>query len=170
MSKAVNVTSGSITWPGSTTTTIIPHTTSPNSTGTISIGGGTSGVVFGNNNNPNFYGYNVPAVDQKYLVFKLPKEESGNVPNKVYVGGMLVTLGVLGSDVQAAFAGDKLVFAPGVLHHKSTFNEKLTVILDYGDWVYNYNVGIAILHDHGVDCEKDSNIAKADLLSKVAQR
>jgi hypothetical protein len=102
--------------------------------------------------------------DNKYSVFRLPEPDI--IPNKVYISGRLLTVGILGSDVQAAFNGkDKLVFAPGEIAFR--FNEKLTISLDYGDWLHHYNVE---LNGSNVAYEEDSNIIKAKLVSKVAQR
>lgn len=103
---------------------------------------------------------------KKYSVFTLPKPDV--VPNKVYVSGRLLTVGILGSDVQAAFNGkDKLVFAPGEINIVR-YNEKLTISLDYGDWLYHYNVEF---DEFGaIKYEEDSNIVKVKLVSKVAQR
>jgi hypothetical protein len=98
-------------------------------------------------------------------VFKLPIKD--RVPNKVYVSGLLVTIGILGSDVQAAFSGDKLVFSPGEIPSMVEHGKRVTVSLDYGDWVYHYNVEEK---DYIVQFEKDSNIVKTKLVSKVAQR
>lgn len=144
-------------------------------TGTINIGGtggGSSGNISITPYTPNYNpvtvtstGFGVNNPKQKYTVFKLPKK--GIVPNKVYVAGRLVTVGILGSDVQAAFAGDKLVFAPGEIN-VITYNEKLTISLDYGDWVYHYNVELDAFGQ--VSYEEDSNIVKAKMVSKVAQR
>jgi hypothetical protein len=106
-------------------------------------------------------------IKSRYAVFKLPKEKTGKMPNKVYVSGRLVTVGILGSDVQAAYAKDKLVFSPGELNIVQ-FNERLTVSLDYGDWLYHYNVKKSMCDV--VEFEDDSNIVKAELVSKVAQK
>jgi hypothetical protein len=100
---------------------------------------------------------------QKYTVFKLPIK--GVLPNKVYVAGRLVTVGILGSDVQAAFTGDKLVFSPNTIDING-YN--ITVSLDYGDWLYHYNL---ISKYGGLQFEsEDSNIVKAKEVSKVKQR
>ena len=102
---------------------------------------------------------------QKYTVFKLPIK--GKLPNKVYVSGRLVTVGILGSDVQAAFTGDKIVFGPGEIDVMQ-YNDRLTIALDYGDWLYHYNIE---KNEYNViEFEEDSNIIIAKLVSKVEQR
>jgi len=131
------------------TTTILPYTGSTSS-GTISI----SGTTTMNN-----------TTKQRYAIFMLPKPDV--VPNKVYVSGRLVTVGILGSDVQAAFAGDKLVFAPGEIDIIK-YNERLTVALDYGDWLHHYNIELDALGQ--VAFKEDSNIVIVKMVSKVAQR
>lgn len=123
--------------------------------------------------NPSPYGYGTGSSsssitvgsNDKYAVFRLPEK---TIPNKVYVSGRLITVGILGSDVQAAYAGgNKLIFAPhelGVVE----YNNRLTVSLDYGDYVYHYNVQ---KNDYGkIQYEDESTVVKAKLVSKVKQR
>ena len=100
-----------------------------------------------------------------YAVFELPLKDK--IPNKVYVSGRLLTVGILGSDVQAAFNGsDKLIFDPAELN-VIVYNSRITLSLDYGDWLYHYNVG----YEYGnVVLKEDSNTMEAKLVSKVAQK
>ena len=116
-----------------------------------------------------YYGYNTittPQVKQKYSIFKLPMDNI--IPNKVYVMGKLVTVGILGTNVQAAFAGgDKLIFSPGEIIGEYG-KDNITVSLDYGDWLYHYNVSGGVCAPDYIS--EDSNILKAKLVSKVAQR
>lgn len=101
-----------------------------------------------------------------YSVFKLPIKDK--IPNKVYVSGRLVTVGILGSDVQAAFNGsDKLVFDPAEVDIIS-YNGRLTLSLDYGDWLYHYNIECDTYGN--ISLKGDSNTIEAKLVSKVAQR
>ena len=102
------------------------------------------------------------ASSPKYTVFRLPVKDV--MPNKVYVSGRLVTVGILGSDVQAAFAGDKIIFSPGEL--STATYEKLTVSLDYGDYMYHY---VIKYKSWTIEHEEESNIVKAKLVSKVKQ-
>jgi hypothetical protein len=59
------------------------------------------------------------------------------------------------------------VFSPGEIPSMVEHGKRVTVSLDYGDWVYHYNVEEK---DYIVQFEKDSNIVKTKLVSKVAQR
>jgi len=119
--------SSTVTYPTTFgTTAIIPTTTTVGTTTTPFIikWTGTSATSTKINNS-------------KYCVFRLPKS---NMPNKVYVSGRLITMGIIGSDVQAAYAGgNKLIFAPNELTIIK-LNDKLTVSIDYGDFLYHYNV------------------------------
>jgi hypothetical protein len=144
--------------------------------GVIGCGGCSSGgITFTPYINPNPNIFTNPSsstitfsnLQQKYTVFELPKEKKGIVPNKVYVSGRLVTVGILGSDVQAAFSGDKLVFSPGEIDIMQ-YNDKMTISLDYGDWLYHYNLNKSVYG--GLEFDDDSNIVKSKLVSKVAQR
>jgi len=107
-----------------------------------------SGSVSYNNNN------------EKYAVFKLPHNK---LPESVYVSGRMLTLGLLGTDVEVAFTGDNLIFAPGVLT-AIQFNGKITLILEYHDAMYHYNVG----HNFNIiEFEEGTNKVKTTLLSKI---
>lgn len=136
-------------------------TTATGTTTTI----GTGGQIFG----PSTNIYNPLGVvtdKPKYSVFELPLKNK--MPNKVYVNGILLTVGILGSDVQAAFAGDKIIFSPGEIPGIADWNKRLTVSLDYGDSLYHYNI---ITDDRCiVEFKEGSNIIKAKLVSKVAQK
>jgi len=79
-------------------------------------------------------GYNS---NDKYAVFDLPRE---GMPIAVYVCGRMLTLGILGTDVECAFTGDKLVFEPGAVSAISWGN-RITISLEYADEIYHYNVG-----------------------------
>ena len=101
--------------------------------------------------------------NMQFLCFQNPTQ----FQNKVYISGRLVTIGILGTDVQAAFVGDKLVFAPGEVG-VIKYNERPTVALDYGDWLYHYNIQLDTLGQ--VAFEENSNILLTKLMSKVSQR
>jgi hypothetical protein len=81
------------------------------------------------------YYFSTPAPD-KYAVFKLPHEL---LPEAIFVCGRMVTVGALGTDVECAYAGDTLIFSPGVLT-AICFNNKVTIILQYADRMYHYGV------------------------------
>lgn len=103
--------------------------------------------------------------NDKHCVFRLPES---SMPNMVYISGRLVTVGIIGSDVQAAYAGgNKLIFAPGELDIIK-YNNKITVSVDYGDSLYHYNIELT---EWGmVMFEDDSTVIKAKMVSKVIKR
>jgi hypothetical protein len=71
----------------------------------------------------------------KYSVLNLPRKKK--MPRAVYVAGKMLTLGLLGSDVEVAFTGSQIVFSPGTL---ATTGSSLTLIIDYADESYHYNL------------------------------
>jgi len=80
----------------------------------------------------NFFNNNT---NTKYSVLSLPRKKK--MPKAVYVCGKMLTLGLLGTDVECGFTGDKIVFAPGVL---AITGNKLTLIIEYADESYHYNL------------------------------
>lgn len=74
---------------------------------------------------------------QPYLVMDLPKNE---LPKAVYVCGRMVTLGLLGTQVECAYAGEYLVFEPGVVV-PTTYGRRITIIIEFSDEICHYNVG-----------------------------
>jgi hypothetical protein len=81
----------------------------------------------------------------KYVEFKLPKDK---MPISVFVCGRMITIGLLGTDVECAYIPKtsekqddcaQLIFSPGVLSSIS-YNNRLTVSLDYEDEIYHYNI------------------------------
>jgi len=80
-------------------------------------------------------GYNE---NDKYAVMELPRE--GELPTSVFVSGRMLTLGILGTDVECAFTGDKLVFEPGAVSAIS-YGKRITISVEYQDAIYHYNVG-----------------------------
>lgn len=158
--------------------------TTTDSSNSIYIGGGSSGnhsftatnqkpiLTIGPSSNSHYYQPYITGTGgitfnshDKYRVFRLPES---SMPNKVYVSGRLVTVGIIGSDVQAAYGGgNKLIFAPGELEIIQ-YNDRLTVSIDYGDALYHYNV---ITSDAGaVETEEGSTVVVTKLVSKVMQR
>jgi len=77
------------------------------------------------------------SVNQKYAVIELDRD---NVPVAVYICGRMVTLGILGTDVECAFAGNKLVFEPGVIGTAS-FEKRITISIEYDDEICHFNIG-----------------------------
>ena len=91
----------------------------------------------------------------KYTTFDLPVNEC---PVAVYVNGRMMTLGILGSDVQAAYTGDQLIFAPEVF--SLTSDSSTTLIIEYPDVFYHYNV---------IGYFEDSTKIDVLLLSEIAK-
>jgi len=75
--------------------------------------------------------------NDKYAVFELPRED---MPTAVFVCGRMLTLGILGTDVEVAYTGDKLVFEPGAISAIS-MGGRITVSVEYDDEIYHYNIG-----------------------------
>jgi len=148
--------SNTITFTPTSTTTLTPSNTI---------------FVPGNGNVPNVQptgsSITIGAPDPRYAVFMLPEKDV--MPNKVYVSGMLLTVGILGSDVQAAFVGDKLIFAPGVLT-AMILGGQITVSIDYGKWLYHYNIETEEFAFGKVAFEENSNVVVAKIISKVEQK
>lgn len=91
---------------------------------------------------------------EKYSVMDLPRED---MPIKVFVCGRMLTLGMLGSDVEVAYTGDKLIFSPGVIN-VICYNDRTTISLEYKDEIYHYNyIGT------------DGSMVEADLLSTISK-
>lgn len=101
---------------------------------------------------------------KSYAIMELPVK--GVMPNKVYVAGLLVSVGIFGSDVDAAFSGKKLIFSSEMIQNLNSVKNKV-ISLDYGDYMYHYKV----IQNLGViEFEDDSNHMKIKLVSKVKQR
>ena len=78
---------------------------------------------------------------QSYMIVDLPEK---SVPQAVYVNGRMVTLGILGSDAECAYANDNLIFAPGVLQGQE--NGRMTLIMEFKKHSYHYSVD----HEYGI--------------------
>jgi len=101
-------------------------------------------------------GYNQ---SNKYTTFKLPKKK---IPEAVYVSGRMVTIGILGADVECAFVGNALIFSPNVL--QQTHGGRITLILQYANVVYHYKIN----HSFGqIELEEGSNTICSQLLSTI---
>lgn len=75
--------------------------------------------------------------ESKYQEMELPKED---MPVSVFVAGRMLTLGIIGSDVEAAYMGKNLMmFKPGVIN-VIQFNSTLTLSIEYKNEIYHYNV------------------------------
>lgn len=86
--------------------------------------GGTSTFKFGLGND-------------KYAVMNLPRKE---LPLAVYICGRMLTLGILGTDVECAYTGKQIVFEPGVVS-SAKFGNRITVSVEYKDEIFHYNIG-----------------------------
>ena len=120
-------------------------------------GGNTTGGIYGTNgqgsggwwngvyypyttypNNGIYYPYTTTTYippDSKYTVMELPRQD---MPTKIYVCGKLVTLGILGTDVECAYIGGQIVFSPNVI--SINWLGRTTIIVEYKDEIYNYNI------------------------------
>lgn len=97
-----------------------------------------------------------------YAIFELPRRK---IPRRVYLCGRLVTLGALGTDVECAYAGKKLIFEPGLIN-ALTYNGRVTISLEYDDCTYHYNAG-----SQGIPAFKSSSkTLDAQLVSKIEHR
>lgn len=76
--------------------------------------------------------------NEKYAVMGLPRKDE--VPTAVFVCGRMLTLGALGTDVECAYAGDQLVFEPGVVTAMS-FGGRITISIEFHDEICHYNAG-----------------------------
>lgn len=70
-----------------------------------------------------------------YVVFDLPSKK---IPELVFVNGILVSVGVLGSSAECAFAGKSLIFDYNVVQQHSS--RKITITLQYKEKIYHYCV------------------------------
>ena len=77
-----------------------------------------------------------------YTTFKLPR---ANMPQKVYVDGVLMTCGILGSDAECAYTSkDNIVFAPEVFSAEDVLATSSgrgpTMSIEYADAIYHYSI------------------------------
>lgn len=146
--------------------TISPYGTGTNGTGVCTCGQNCGGSLCGNGywyqqpyyqpSNITFHTMSTP--NQKYSVMDLPRKD---MPTSVYVCGRMVTLGILGTDVECAYVGEYLVFAPGIVNY--VWNSRTTVIVEYKDEIYHYNIGA-----NGTDMyAKESSKLNAILVSTI---
>lgn len=138
------------TWTSGSTSSINPPNIS--GSGYVSSNGTTSGNSVWL---PNHYGVSINFNKMGYSVFELPRKE---MPSSVYVCGRMVTLGIVGSDVECAYMVDKLFFSGDILYAIS-YGSKTTVSLEYKDKIYHYNI----------DPYQDSKLVKSYLISIVTK-
>lgn len=138
---------GSTTVPY-TVPNILIQPTDTTSTGTIWLGGGSSTVAIGYDKNA------------KYAVMNLPRKDS---PIAVYVCGRMVTLGILGTDVECAYTNGQVVFEPGAVSAVQ-FGDRITLSIEYNDEILHYNVG----KNGSIEYEgENSSILKVTLVSTI---
>lgn len=129
---------------------------------TLLGGSGSSGTGNINAQSNIVYTYPYPQTET-YVVFELPRYQ---MPRKIYLNGRLVTVGMLGNDVQAAYDGkNKVIFRLGELNSYYVSN-KITVSVEYSDSLYHYNVE----HTGGVmKFKPNSTTLSAVLISEIEQ-
>ena len=100
------------------------------------IGGTSGGILTMPNTGTASSPFSIGYAPQKYSVMDLPRDD---MPIKVFVAGRMLTIGMLGSDVDAAFIGDQLIFSPGVLNAIS-YDGRISISLEYKNEIYHYNL------------------------------
>jgi len=145
-----------------------PYSLNNSTSGNIWVTGSGSGSSSGqitlapNTGTWNWGGYQIHNNHDCYAIFELPERR---IPRRVYLCGRLVTLGAIGTDVECAFAGKKLIFEPGLIN-ALTFNGRVTVSLEYDDCTYHYNIG-----REGIPAFRpNSKTLDAQLVSKIEHK
>lgn len=95
----------------------------------------------------------------KQSVFNLPRKDA---PIAVYLCGRLLTLGILGTNVECAYTGKKLIFEPGIIS-TSRINGRVTISVEYCNETYHYNLG----NEGQVEYSPNSSILVAELVSII---
>lgn len=149
-----------IVWTDDSTAAPNPYIIQPNT----SPPGLTIGDPYNNNHNTIFTTgsgtLNITSNHTKYLVFDLVRKDL--MPTSVFVSGRMVTLGVIGTDVECAYVGDQLIFSPGVLGGMA-YQDRITVSIEYSDEICHFNVG-----SHGTLAIKDDSVVvDATLVSTI---
>jgi hypothetical protein len=106
-------------------------------------------------------GYVFTSPFSKYSVFPLSQK---TMPQKVFICGRLMTIGIIGSDAECIFMNDKIMIEPGLIN-AIPFNGRLTMSLEYADNMYHYNIG----QPGGtyINYKPNSNEIDANLISVV---
>lgn len=145
-------TSGTTTWTAPTTILPSPITWAPTTTTIPSMWTSPSTSSTG------WYSTTNVAPTPTYFVFKLPKSK---VPELVFLNGLALTLGMLGSKAEAAFVGDSLVLKGDLF---TIYRPRLTVILQYKTEVYHYAIETT---NYAPNLKPNSKVLDAELLSVV---
>lgn len=101
-------------------------------------------------------------VNKKYLIMKLSIKQK-KMPESVFINGSLVSLGIFGSDVDCAFAGDALIFDGQIFN--ITSNGKVKIALYYRKYVYHYKAHTNL--SGIIDTLPGTNYISVDLLSEI---
>lgn len=99
---------------------------------------------------------------QKYSIMNLPDNE---MPEAVYVDGMMLTLGIFGTDVKCAYIGGQLLFEAGIVQ---TWKTDATISVVYGDKTMHYNIEYGI--EAGIYKKQGSTILNTVLVSTVPKK
>ena len=104
-----------------------------------------------------------PNKNDKYVMMELPRED---VPIAVFVCGRMLTMGILGTDVEVAYTGDKLVFEPGIVG-AMVFGDRITVSVEYHDEIYHYNIGTNGMVEY---VSENSSTLETTLVSTISKK
>jgi len=99
----------------------------------------------------------------KYSVFDMPRDE---MPNKVFINGRHVSLGVLGDDVLAAWDKDDKLVIPTDEFTALSLNNRMEISLEYDDCMFHYRL---TLLSNSPTYKEGSNILQATLVSEVVR-
>ena len=84
---------------------------------------------------------NITIPQPTYTVLELPQNK---IPEKIYVNGILMTCGLLGTDVDCAYAGkNKIIFAPDIFTDSFGFFVRSRIpkiSVEYNNAIYHYVV------------------------------
>lgn len=83
------------------------------------------------------------------------------MPISVFVCGRMITLGIIGSNVECAYINGQLIFMPGTLD--GVFGKQITVSIEYNDAIYHYNLGQYLTHQ---SCSKKVDAQLVSTISK----
>lgn len=106
-------------------------------------GTGAGGTI----SSPSNGGMIITSFPDIYQKMEMPRED---MPISIFVAGRMLTLGIIGSDVEAVYMGENIMmFKPSVLNIIQ-FNT-LTLSVEYKDEIYHYNVVDSISEQISVD-------------------
>jgi hypothetical protein len=134
-------------------------------------GGLSSTVTSGNGNiapgwltsNANIVWTTAPTRIPAYVVLKLPIKR---FPDLVFVGGIAVTMGLLGSKAECAFGLGCLIIGSKVIQDNIDYHSGLTLILQFKTKTYHYSAD----YDNStgfVKLKSGTNIIDAEVLCQI---